>query len=146
VTELIGYGGKGRLFAMMVDNLLAMICAMVAGRMLPSSLSNVAHWVAASIVYLLYFFVQEAAWSRSLGKFLFGLSVVDLQGKRIGWAPAFWRTILRVLEVNPIVLGAIPGAIILARSKRRQRLGDMIGKTVVVHKSDLLDLEEAERA
>jgi hypothetical protein len=42
------------------------------------------------------------------------------------------RTLLRVIEVNPILLGALPAGIMLLVTKRRQRLGDLLAGTVVI--------------
>lgn len=83
-------------------------------------------------VYLLYFLVQEGAWSTTVGKRLFGLYVLRLDGSQCGWFSAAIRTAARFIEVNPILpFGALPGAIAVAVSKRRQRLGDMGAGTVV---------------
>ena len=91
------------------------------------------------VAYLGYFFVQEGMWGATVGTRVFGLRVVRLDGGSAGWSASFWRTILRVLEVNPILFGAIPGGLAVTRSKRKQRLGDMLARTIVVRRSELVE-------
>jgi uncharacterized RDD family membrane protein YckC len=126
-----------RLFAAMCDNTCAtLLCIPLASR-LPGPLSPVTRGVILVAAYLGYFFLQEAAWGATLGKRIFGLRVVQLDGCPAGWMASFWRTILRVLEVNPLLLGAIPGGLAVTWSKRKQRLGDMLARTIVVRQADL---------
>jgi uncharacterized RDD family membrane protein YckC len=130
--EMQGVAGKGRYFAMGIDATLAAFFALLAASVL--RLSDEARILTAVSIYLLYFFVQEGAWSTTLGKRCFGLQVRLLDGSRAGWGAALIRTAARAIEVNPILpFGAIPGALAVAMSKRRQRIGDMLAGTVVVH-------------
>jgi uncharacterized RDD family membrane protein YckC len=85
--------------------------------------------------YLLYFLLQEGAAATTLGKRLFGLRVTRLDGSPCGWLGALVRTVLRLLEVNPILFGALPGGLMVAFSKRHQRLGDILGRCVVVRRA-----------
>jgi uncharacterized RDD family membrane protein YckC len=128
--ELEGVAGKGRYFAMGIDNTLAAFSALLTASLL--ELPDGGKMIAAVCVYLLYFVVQEGAWSTTLAKRLFGLSIRRLDGSRCGWRGAALRTAARAIEVNPLLpFGALPGAVAVARSKRRQRLGDMLAGTVV---------------
>jgi uncharacterized RDD family membrane protein YckC len=135
MTELNGDATKSRLFAAAVDNLFAtLLCLLIASK-LPG---------IAIFAYLGYFLVQEATWHTTLGKWLFGLTIVCLDGGAVGWPEAGSRTLLRVVEVNPILLGMLPGGIAVALSKRKQRLGDRLAGTIVVRKKEL-EAEEAYR-
>ena len=58
--------------------------------------------------------------------------VVDADGNPPGIGRALLRTVLRVIEVNPFVFGAIPAGIAVLASPNRQRLGDMAAGTFVV--------------
>ena len=97
-------------------------------------------WIAPLI---LYFPILEGIWGRSVGKLLTGLIVVD----KAGHAPGFWkailRTIPRIIEVNPLLIGGIPAAIAVVASKERQRLGDMLAQTYVVKRKDLKTINSA---
>ena len=128
---LVGDATKRRLFAAGVDNLLAMFAALLAASRLPQLPDGVTMSVAVG-TYLAYFLVQEALWSNTLGKRLFGLEVRRLDGARCGWTAAAIRTAMRVLEVNPVLLGALPAAIAGSVSKRHQRFGDMLSGCLVV--------------
>jgi uncharacterized RDD family membrane protein YckC len=68
------------------------------------------------------------------GKWLAGLTVKTLDGDRIDWRQAAIRTLLRIVEVNPFILGGLPAAICILATERRQRLGDLVAKTVVVRR------------
>jgi uncharacterized RDD family membrane protein YckC len=84
------------------------------------------------LTYLGYFFLSEALWSRTPGKYLQGLVVVDAGGRRCGWSAALIRTLLRVVEANPLLFGGIPAGLAILASKRNQRLGDLAAGTLVV--------------
>lgn len=136
--ELKGDATKRRLFAAWIDGLLAMMTGGFAALLfiqVPSDPSG--RWLIFSLGYLGYFFVQEWIWSATLGKLLFGLRIVHLDGRPAGLGAAAWRTLLRLYEVNPFLLGYLPGGLVVVRSKRRQRVGDMIAETVVVRRSAL---------
>lgn len=86
-------------------------------------------WLIAT---LLYYPVSEGVWGRTLGKLVTGMIVVDETGRPPGIWKAVLRTLLRLIEVNPFLLGGIPAGIAVAMSEKRQRLGDMVAQTYVV--------------
>ncbi len=52
-------------------------------------------------------------------------------GRPCTWTQAAIRSVLRLLEVNPICVGALPAALVIVFSVRQQRLGDMLAHTLV---------------
>ena len=88
-------------------------------------------------VAILYFPVGEAFWGRTLGKLLTGLVIIDRDGRRPGIGKALLRTLLRLIEVNPFLLGGIPAGLAVLASQHRQRLGDMAARTYVVRSKHL---------
>ena len=90
-----------------------------------------------------YFPVSEGLWGRTVGKLVTGLVVVDSKGNRPGLLRATGRTVTRMIEVNPFLLGGLPAGLIVFASKRRQRLGDMLAGTYVIPKADLARLRSA---
>jgi uncharacterized RDD family membrane protein YckC len=100
-------------------------------------------WAGALVIY---FPIVEGIWGRSLGKLITGTIVVDNAGRAPGMLKAGLRTVLRLVEVNPILLGGLPAAIAVAASKRRQRLGDMLAQTYVVRVKDLKTGDRANQA
>ncbi len=129
--SIVGNAGKPRLFAMILDGLLAAVLGIVVATGIPG-LGDVARAVVLVTVYLLYFLISEAIWSRTLGKRLCGLIVRKSDGGACGWPGAAARTVLRLVEVNPLLFGALPGGLFVMFSKRKQRIGDILAGTVVV--------------
>jgi uncharacterized RDD family membrane protein YckC len=128
---MIGNSGRPRIFALILDNLLATVAAFIAVAALKSDNSYIAGG-ALCLIYLCYFFISEALWSRTPGKYLQGLVVVDPSGGRCGWRRALVRTLLRVVEANPLLFGGLPAGVTILASERNQRLGDLAAGTLVV--------------
>lgn len=85
---------------------------------------------AYGIVAFLYFVVLEGSMGATVGKKLLKLKVVREDGSVCGFGPAFIRNILRIIDELPFLY--IIGMILISRSDKKQRLGDRLGKTVVV--------------
>jgi uncharacterized RDD family membrane protein YckC len=128
---MIGNSGRPRIFAFILDNLLATVSAFLAVAALKSDSSYIAGG-ALCITYLCYFFLSEALWSRTPGKYLQGLMVVDPSGGRCGWRRALIRTLFRVVEADPLLLGGLPAGVAILASERNLRLGDLAVGTLVV--------------
>jgi uncharacterized RDD family membrane protein YckC len=84
-----------------------------------------------------YFPLTEGLFGRSLGKLATRTVVVNAAGENPGIGRAFVRTLLRIVEVNPLFLGGVPAGIVAAASKTRQRLGDMAANTFVLKQEHL---------
>jgi uncharacterized RDD family membrane protein YckC len=84
------------------------------------------------LTYLAYFFLMEALWSRTVGKLFQGLVIRKLDGTRCDWKAALIRSALRILEVNPLLLGGLPAGLVIIASERKQRIGDILAGTLVV--------------
>jgi uncharacterized RDD family membrane protein YckC len=104
---------------------------LIAIAFVPESLPQVKA-VFFVLVYLAYFVVLEALWSRTLGKFFQGLVVRKLDGNPCDWKAALIRGSLRIFEVNPLLLGGLPAGLVIIASERKQRIGDLLAGTVVV--------------
>jgi uncharacterized RDD family membrane protein YckC len=125
----IGYAGRDRVIAFWLDNAFALILGFATTSVLPPTGLR---WGALALVYFGYFFVSEALWARTPWKAALGLLVISEDGTRAGVKGAAIRTAARLLEANPLFFGALPGAIAVLTSSRKQRLGDMLGSTLVV--------------
>lgn len=128
---MTGNSGRPRIFAFILDNLLATVSAFLAVALLKTDSPYLAGG-ALCLTYLGYFFLSEALWSRTPGKYLQGLVVVDPSGGRCGWRRSLVRTLLRVVEANPLLFGGLPAGLAILASKRNQRLGDLAAGTLVV--------------
>jgi uncharacterized RDD family membrane protein YckC len=135
MTDLNGDASKTRFFAAWIDNTIAFIVCIAIGARLPGPFSSPVRWSIAALAFMGYFFVQEGAWGTTLGKRIFALHVVRVDGSTAGWWEALSRSTLRLVEVNPVLLGALPAALAVAWSRRKQRLGDMLAGTVVIRQS-----------
>ena len=93
--------------------------------------------IADVVLIAAYFIVLEAKLGWTLGKLVSGTRIVNELGQPPGVKAALLRTLLRLFEVNPFLLGGIPAGIAVNYSKARQRLGDMVAGTYVLPKKDL---------
>jgi uncharacterized RDD family membrane protein YckC len=115
--------------------MLIVIPALVLGKKLDPIFEWVAlAWLAAAIAY---FVALEAFFGRTLGKFITGTIVVDRTGRLPSLAKVLLRTLLRLVEVNPLLIGGLPAGIALLSTRRHQRIGDVLADTYVVRKKDL---------
>ncbi|HWB08558.1 MAG TPA: RDD family protein [Pirellulales bacterium] len=89
------------------------------------------------LLIALYYPVLEGLCGATIGKLAVGIKVVNYEGQRPGIPKALVRTFLRLVEVNPLLLGGIPAGVIAMMSRRKQRLGDMIARTLVVYRNDV---------
>jgi uncharacterized RDD family membrane protein YckC len=98
-------------------------------------------WIIVAV--LAYYIVLEGLYGVTLGKLLLGIRVVDTNGNPPGFKKAFLRTIIRIIEVNPLLLGGIPAGIIAGISAKGQRLGDMLANTLVLRMADVRSLRNS---
>lgn len=148
---LAGIGS--RFLALLLDTLVQLICVVVGFSLvailaglagaLDNAFSNAsAPWILGLLIlfgFLIqfaYFAGFEAAWNgQTPGKRRFGLRVIKATGRPIDPADAVARNFLRIVDGLPGFYGvAILSAMI---SPRRQRLGDLVAGTVVVHEQPL---------
>src|ERR687894_445261 len=113
----------------------------VVGRRVGAALLDIALMAILSVVLkgsdallyftlvLLYYFSTEARWGQTLGKRLFGLRVSRSDGARAGAGPVAIRTLLRAVDILPILY--LLGFIVTLVTARGQRLGDLAAKTVI---------------
>jgi uncharacterized RDD family membrane protein YckC len=108
--------------------------------MLPEKLRGftAATWV---LILVAYYPVLEGLTGSSFGKWMCKIKVVDAQGGTPGIGKAIIRTLLRLIEVNPLLFGGLPAAIAVAAFPTRQRLGDKAANTYVLRCEDLPHLD-----
>ena len=120
-----------RHMAAIFDNLISLVLGVCVAKSIPNDIP-ILPFVGFIATYLGYYFVFETLISRTPGKLLTGLTVVRINGARISAREAAIRTVFRILEVNPILLGAIPAALSIVFSRHHQRFGDKFARTIVV--------------
>ncbi len=78
-----------------------------------------------------YPIVLEWFWrGQTVGKRMFGLRVIDAGGGRLAFGQIVLRNLLRFVDLLPALY--LVGGATAVLSKRCQRLGDMVGNTVVI--------------
>lgn len=132
--NVVGDASKARLIAVFIDHLMAAALMLFVVALVPERYA-VIKAVCFFLVYLAYFVVLEALWSRTVGKYFQGLVVRKLDGSPCDWKGAVIRSGLRIIEVNPLLLGGIPAGIVVITTPRKQRLGDLLAGTVVISDS-----------
>lgn len=142
---MVGDASKARLIAVFIDHLFAFALTMFVVAFVPESLP-VLKAVFFFLTYLAYFVLLEAVWSRTLGKFFQGLVVRKLDGSRCDWKAALIRSSLRIVEVNPLLLGGLPAGLVIIASERKQRIGDLLAGTLVVSAASQWDDNSVEPA
>jgi uncharacterized RDD family membrane protein YckC len=88
-----------------------------------------------------YFPVTEMLFGRTLGKLVTRTRVVNDAGSRPSFLQAIVRTLFRLIEVNPILVGGLPAGIAVIASRSKQRLGDMVAGTYVLLDRDARQLQ-----
>jgi uncharacterized RDD family membrane protein YckC len=138
--EMIGapkamdYQGVGiRFVSLLIDSIILGIIDVVLGSILgvfSGSPDNAWWWwILSFMIMLAYFTYLEGTRGQSIGKMVTKIKVVREDGGKIDMNQAFTRNILRIIDG---LFAYLVGAILIWRSKNKQRLGDSIGKTVVV--------------
>jgi uncharacterized RDD family membrane protein YckC len=86
--------------------------------------------MATAVAYLGYCVLMELRYGATAGKMLLGLRVVGDGGVRPRLREVLLRNLVKVMILHSPVLWALLLVVLLNRN--RQRLGDMMGRTVVV--------------
>lgn len=115
------------------DNALAMILALVVANQFPDSQPAIQVAVMVS-TYLAYYLISEGFFCTTPVKYLTGLTIRNFDGGPSTFRQTIIRTLMRILEVNPLLLGCIPAAATIFFSRDKQRMGDKIARTVVVRR------------
>lgn len=89
------------------------------------TLSDAYLWAIAFV----YYFLQEGLFASTIGKTLMKLRVVEKTGDPCSFAGSFKRNILRFIDWLPALY--ILAAVVISVSKEKQRLGDIVAKTIV---------------
>lgn len=126
-----------RFSAVMVDGLLLMTTLMLYRH------TGSAWFLAGGAAYLL---LRDAAWGRSVGKFSFGLVVMDLRTGRPGAIGAAVNRNVLLLLPGANVVGAFLEVATIVRDPQGQRLGDRIAHTQVVEGFGVKDVVPAVQA
>lgn len=140
VLEFETAGMASRMLAALLDSViqsLVLIAVLLAGLGLDRvgvEFGGLGTAFVYVVVFLLLFGYPagfETLWrGRTPGKAAMGLRVVTVEGAPIRFRHAAIRAILGLID--KYVLSAVPGVLSLLLSRRNQRLGDLVGGTIVL--------------
>jgi len=82
------------------------------------------------LLWLIYFTYFEGTSGQTIGKKFTHIKVIKESGARCDIGSALIRNILRIVDHLPFLY--ILGIILIAATEKRQRLGDMLARTIVV--------------
>ena len=82
------------------------------------------------LLWLIYFTYFEGSSGQTIGKRLMHIKVVKENGAKCDYGSALVRNLLRIIDHLPTLY--ILGIILIAVTDKKQRLGDMLAKTIVV--------------
>jgi len=133
---MVGRAGTGRFLAAQIDEAFGVVLFLAVGMNLAASVGNITAGAAALATYLGSYFLPEWLFGATIGKAIFSLRVRQVSGKPCTARQIAVRTLTRLVEVNPLLLGALPAGVAILWSSRRQRIGDWLANTVVVRRDD----------
>ena len=135
--EMLCVGLFPRTMAYLLDFILLLPILLGLAGITAFSLEEVFQDPGAAIVLVLftavelaYRFAMEWAFGWTVGKRILGLRVTELDGSRLTFRGALIRNVIRIIDGN--VYGVIIAIAMILKTKRRQRLGDVLGKTMVI--------------
>jgi len=137
-TAIIEYAGFWkRLLAFIIDTVLLWVVQMIITLILALVIDSagVAYMVFSMALQItiswLYYAIQESSSSQAtIGKRALGIIVTDLGGKRISFGRATGRYFAKIISGLILLIGYI----MIAFTKKKQGLHDIIADTLVVSK------------
>jgi uncharacterized RDD family membrane protein YckC len=122
-----------RVVAILIDLILIGVVTSVLGSVLARvGLAAVGSLLALVLTFGYYIYL-EGTYGQTIGKMALGLVVVTEDGGDIDYKPAAIRTVLRIVDVLPVLY--LLGFIVVLVTDRKQRIGDLVANTVVVREA-----------
>jgi len=90
------------------------------------------------VIIVGYFQFFEMQKGKTPGKMLTKIRIVNFNGDNPFSVQVLIRTVFRIIEVNPVFLGALPAGLIVLLTPKKQRAGDIVAKTFVLRDKDLV--------
>ena len=131
-----------RFAALLIDGLILTVAAVIIGAIVGFLIAAVAQnsnglaiglSLILDLIYVVLFFgyfaYMEAIQGGTFGNKALGLRIVKEDGGPIGWSEAIIRTLLRIVDH---FFGGLVAFICILSSEKKQRVGDMVAKTIVI--------------
>ena len=122
-----------RVVAFLIDIVILGVAVGVVGAVLGAVLGRVAVFVTPilSLVGIVYFIYMEGTYGQTLGKRFMSIVVVHESGANCDMRGSAIRNVLRIVDALPTFY-IVGFAVMYLVSDRKQRVGDIVGDTVVV--------------
>jgi uncharacterized RDD family membrane protein YckC/Tfp pilus assembly major pilin PilA len=135
-VDRAAYAGFWRRFAAYsIDYVVVLLAGIVlgwlaiqAGVVADGTQGSFTLWLLAGY-FLYYVLLESSPWQATIGKRVIGMKVTDRSGERIGLVRAAARCVAKLLSVLTLLVGYL----LIALTKRRQALHDLLAGTVVTH-------------
>jgi uncharacterized RDD family membrane protein YckC len=127
-----------RHMAAILDVMLTAILGVLIAQQFPEEWL-VPQAICLIVFYVAYFMFFEIVFGTTPGKWLLGLKVLSFDGTRCTPKQVTIRTLFRLIETNPLLLGAIPAAARIVMTRDKQRFGDKVADTIVVFRRSIKD-------
>jgi uncharacterized RDD family membrane protein YckC len=93
--------------------------------------------LAPLLIAICYYLLLEGLTGYTAGKFALRIQAVNANGQPPGFVKGLIRTLLRLVDTNPVLFGGLPAGISVLATRKKQRIGDMVANTYVVKVKDL---------
>lgn len=90
------------------------------------------HGISAAVIFFLYFLLMTKFFSQTIGKMVFGLKVINEKDEPLNWLDLIFREVVGRFIYNVIGIMKLL-YIVVAFTKEKQGIHDMIGNTRVIH-------------
>lgn len=128
-----------RVAASIIDSIILIPVSFLIGALQTFGGAYMEGFFVGIVLSWLYFAISESqSWQATLGKKLMGIKVTDLYGKKISFARASGRYVSKFLSY--ITLGL--GYVMVAFTRRKQGLHDLVAETLVVDSAPNISLED----
>ena len=104
----------------------------VSGDSSSATLRRDGDWFVSLMLWFLYFEILETRNGQTVGKMLFKLRVLNIDGSKPDATSIAIRTIFRIIDDLPFLY--LLGFIVASNKDGKQRIGDLVAKTMVVKK------------
>lgn len=131
----------GRISAAIIDNILVWIAYLVLSAVLGWRVLDVGHLWVWLVLALAYHFVCECRDGQTIGKRHYGICVRASDGQRASPRAVAIRTALRLIDQLPGYWTSAFVTMVHTGPARRQRIGDVLGGTVVVRVAGLVPMK-----
>jgi len=120
-----------RAIAMLIDMFLLIPVYFIVGKFAgDGEVTESLTAIASTLIFIAYMTWVEGTYGQSLGKRVVGIKVIMENGEKCTLKAALIRNLLRIIDALPNLY--IVGILVITFTKKRQRIGDLAAKTVVI--------------